>query len=201
MHVFSIGEALEFGWRKTREHSELVFKIVLTFFALQVVTTIVQKVLAHTFIGVLASLALAGTSVVLSAGLTVILLKLARGHAARYRELVPPGAVVWRFFCASFLAALASAAGLLLFIIPGIYLFMRLSMVRFEAVEGAGITESLYKSMALTRGRVWHLLGFFLAVIGINILGACFFLIGLLVTIPVTLIAWARVYQQLKQAR
>jgi uncharacterized membrane protein len=78
------------------------------------------------------------------------------------------------------------------------YLSLRYSMARFAVVDGEGITDSLRKSAQETKGVKWHLLGFFLALIGLNILGAVALLVGLLVTLPVSAIAYAHVYLKLK---
>lgn len=198
MHSFSIGESLRFGWRKTRQHSGLLFQILLTYFALQVVQEIVNRVLQDTLLGVLANLAIVLVGVVLSAGTTRIVLKLAEGHAAHYRDLIPPGRLAWYFFCVSLVAGLLTFAGLLLLVIPGIYVLLRFSMARFAVIEGAGILESLKRSSAITYGRTWHLLGFFVVLLLMNILGAILLLVGLLITVPVSMLAWAQVYLKLK---
>jgi uncharacterized membrane protein len=98
---------------------------------------------------------------------------------------------------AGLLTALLIVCGLVLLIIPGIYLMVRYSMVRFAVIDGASVTDSLRKSAELTQGIKWHLLWFILAIIAINIIGAVLFLVPLLVTVPVTMIAYAHVYQKL----
>jgi uncharacterized membrane protein len=106
--------------------------------------------------------------------------------------------LVWRFFAASFVAGVGIVAGLILLVIPGIFLLVRLSMTRFAVVEGAGIIGSLRRSWRQTRGHGWRLFGFFLTLIGINIVGALLLFVGLLVSVPVSMLAWAHVYHKLK---
>ena len=198
MHSFSIGEALRFGWDKTRAHSGLLFQAMLTLFAVQVASAIVQKVLGGTFLGLGATLALTVASVILGAGFMQILLKLAHGHAAHYADIIPRARVVWHFFCASFISGVIVVVGFIALIIPGIYLALRLSMVRFAVLDGAGITDSLRQSGKETHGHKWHLLGFFLTLVGLNIIGFLALYIGLLITVPVSGLAWAHVYLKLK---
>lgn len=198
MQTFTVREALEFGWRTTRAHSGLLFQIMLALFALQVAQAIVDRTLANTLMGALASLALAVVSVVMSAGFTVVALKLAEGHAAHFSGLFPWNMMVWRFFLSSLLAGLAMAGGLLLLVVPGLILTVRLSMARYAVVEGARPIDSLKKSWRTTRGHGWHLFGFLLVLLGINIVGAALLLVGLLVTVPVSALAWAHVYLKLK---
>ncbi|MEK7109450.1 MAG: DUF975 family protein [Patescibacteria group bacterium] len=204
MHSFSIGDALQFGWHKTRDHSGLLFQVVLALFALQVASAIVQKVLEDTLLGIGVSLVLAIMGVIVGAGFMVIVLKLAQGHAAHYRDLVPPATLVWYFFCATVVSGFLILLGFIALIIPGIYLALRFSMVRFAILDlpaqagGAGITESLHRSGRLTRGHKWHLLWFFLTLAGMNIIGLLLLYVGLLVTVPVSGLAWAHVYLKLK---
>jgi uncharacterized membrane protein len=197
-HHFSIGESLRFGWAKTKAHSKLLFQAMLTLFAVQVANVIVQRVLAHTLLGISAQIVLAIISIYLGVGLTVIVLKLARGEHASYSDIMPDTALVWRFFLAGLLTALLVVCGLILLIIPGIYLALRYGMVRFAIIDGAGVTDSLRKSAELTQGIKWHLFLFILAIIVINIVGAILLLVPLLVTVPVTMIAYAHVYQKLQ---
>ena len=63
---------------------------------------------------------------------------------------------------------------------------------------GAEILESLTISSKLTHGVKWHLLGFFIVLAALNIAGALLLLIGLLVTLPVSMIAYAHIYLKLK---
>src|SRR5581483_860636 len=130
MHTFSIGEALEFGWHKTREHSALLFKIVLTIFALQIANAVAGKLLFSTVLGALVALVLGIAGLIIEAGFTLIALRLAKGSTAHYRELIPQGKLLWRYFLASLLSGFVTAAGFILLILPGMYLAVRFSMVR-----------------------------------------------------------------------
>jgi len=197
---FLIGESVRFGWDKMHAHSALVFKVVLTILALQVANSIVQKVLAGTALGFVATVVLVAANFVLGVGATLIALRLAQHRAVDYQNIVPPVKLLWPFFAAAVLTCLAVIGGLILLVIPGIWVALRLSMVRFEVIEGAGIRESLHKSWEMTRGHALHLFLFMLALIVLNILGALVFLVGLLVSIPVTTIAYAHAYEKLKAA-
>ncbi len=195
---FLIGEAIRYGWHTTRAHSALVFKVVLTLLALEVANSVVQKVLEGTALGLLASIVLTVLSFVLGIGATRMVLHIAHGKHATYAELIPPTTLIWPYLGASILAGLSVIGGLILLIIPGIIVAVRLSMVRFIVVEGAGIRESLNKSWAMTRGHTLNLLGLFLVLILLNILGAIALMVGLLVSMPVSMFAFAHVYLKLK---
>lgn len=79
-----------------------------------------------------------------------------------------------------------------------LYMVLRYMMARFAAVDGFGIMDSLHESARMTRGIQWHLLLFVITLVFLNLLGALVFLVGLLVTVPISLIAFADVYLALK---
>ena len=196
--TFSIEESLKFGWQKTKANSMILFQIMLTLFAVQVVSSIVSKVLENTLIGFFAALAVGILGIFLQYGFVVIVLKLARGEATTYRDIIPKPALVWKLFLAGLLVGVLTLAGLILLIIPGIYFALRFSMTSFAIIDGAGIMESFEKSTKLTDGHKWQLLGLFVVFALINIVGFLLFIVGLLVTVPVTMIGIAHVYQSLK---
>ncbi len=236
-HIFSIKEAIVFGWHKVKSHSSLVFGVVLTMFALQVASSLVQKNLEGTAMGVAASIVLAVLGIVLGAGMTLIFLKLAKGDHVEYRDIVPPLALVWKYFCVSVLTGLIAflplmAGGLLslgllssagsidfakgapvaghessfalamvIMVVAlgfAIYLAIRYSMARLIVLEGSDILETLPRSSKLTLNIKWRLVLFALALVALNIVGLLALVVGLLITIPVSLLAYIHVYLKLK---
>lgn len=239
---FSIKEAFLFGWHTVRAHSGLVFQVVLTLLAIQIVQAIVGKTLEHTALGALASVVLGVGGAVVGIGATVISLRLAAHAHTSYNDLIPPWGIIWRFVVAGIaagviivlpllgagvlalitgllslasfvsfseggtLAPLAAGAaqliatGLLLAVgaAGSIYLAVRYSMVRYAVIDHAGVRGSLHKSWRMTQGVMWKLLLFVLAALVLNLLGAIPFGLGLLITLPVTMIAFAHVYLKLK---
>ncbi len=232
---FSIEESIRFGWLKLRAHNSLIFKVTLTVLLVQIGGTAAVKMLEHSpFVGA-AHLLLFIIEAFVGVGATVISLKLVRGAAAQYHDLVPPGKLVWRCllsgFCSGavillpmllaagffgvvlvslgvthigwvhgrdllywlplFVALAGVAAAALSFVV---YFALRLSMVRYAILDGAHVVESLEKSSRITRGVKGKLLLFVGVLVCLNILGLLAFIVGLLVTIPVSALAFAHVY-------
>ena len=237
-HTFSIKEAIVFGWHKVKAHSQLVFAVVLTMFALQVTSSLVEKGLQGTATGAAASIVLAVLGIILGAGMTLVFLRLAKGEHAQYGDIVPKLGLVWRYFVVSLLTGLISLLPLMagalvslallvptgainfsegtivegtpmiLFVLAGlvmlaalcfaIYFAIRYSMARLAVLEGVDILESLPKSAKLTHNIKRRLVLFALAITGLNLLGLLALMVGLLVTIPVSILAFAHVYLKLK---
>ena len=224
-HHLSIEESIRFGWEKTRLHSTLIFQVIVTLFAVQVAEQVVTRVLRHTFEGALASAGLFVLAVVLGIGFTLIILRIAEGKAAVYQDVVPPVGVSVSYIGAVILAGIITAAPLMVaallcliafMVLPtmaasvvcavvvatafvmAVYLALRYMFVRFAILENTNVTKSLAHSAHLTHGHKWWLMGFSLVLGLLNLLGALLLMVGLLVTIPVTMFAYAHVYTKLK---
>jgi hypothetical protein len=87
-------------------------------------------------------------------------------------------------FFAVLLAAVGIAAGLLLFIVPGIYIAVRWFFVpQAVMIEGARGPQALMRSMEVTNGFWWRT---FLVVVAANVLAA---IPGLALSVPLTALA------------
>lgn len=89
------------------------------------------------------------------------------------------------FFVAYLFMSIIIIFGFCLFIIPSIYLGLRLQFfMAFIVEEDAGIIESLKRSWEITRGQVMSLFWLMLAMIGFFLLGVILLGIGVFVAIP-----------------
>jgi uncharacterized membrane protein len=95
----------------------------------------------------------------------------------------------------SILTSIAVGVGMVLLIVPGIYLALAFAVAPYALVDkNLKCVPALKASMELTTGHKWHLLGFIIVLIAINIVGAILLLIGLLVTIPISVLATSHLY-------
>ncbi len=220
---FSIGTALRFGWEQTRLHSALVFGLVILIAVLSVAHGIVSAHPLVSVSRGIASVLLLILEILVSVGTTIIVLRLAKHEPATFGMVIPPWALLWRYLIASLLVAIIVLCGIgipgalaalayysfgltlsgkiLIGIgvgvacIVGLYLLVIYSMVKFAAIDGLhSVIAILRRSMEITQGARWQLLLFFIVLILLNILGLIVFFVGLLVTIPVTMLSSAYVY-------
>ena len=88
--------------------------------------------------------------------------------------------------------------GILLIIFPGIMFSIKFGFFSYVLVDkNAGIIESLKTSSLITQGVKWQLLGLYTVSFFIVIAGVLCLLVGLLVAMPLTMIAYAWVFRQL----
>ena len=186
---FTYKELLRFGWNTFKQHAWFLTALTFLYFLITMIVTDISVV--RDIISMLMSIAL-----------TAVTLKLVDGHSPHYKDLLTPFKtykVTLHYFLASILYMLIVLVGLILLILPGVYLLVRLQFFTYLLVEheNMGVIESLKKSMEMTKGKFWSLFGFGLVFILINILGLIALGIGLFVTIPVTCIAYAMMYRKL----
>ena len=104
----------------------------------------------------------------------------------------------WKYLGASILLALAVAIGFVLLIVPGIILGLMFMFTTFVVIERElGPIDAMSESHRLTRGHKWQLLGFVLLLLLINVLGLLALVVGLLVSIPVSTLAFVHAYRVL----
>lgn len=187
--LFSKKELLQSGWAKTKEHFWLLV-LVLVFVLLVTSATGYWWGLAIV-VGIFLSISVITLSLDIADGRTPVFVDIFR----KYQR--------WKIFVNYLISAILGGAivllGLLLFVAPGIYFAIRLQYYKFLIVdkEDIGPIMALKESWRMTEGHTWNLFLFMLLIILINFIGAILFGIGLLISVPVSLIAYAFLYRKL----
>jgi uncharacterized membrane protein len=104
----------------------------------------------------------------------------------------------WKYLGLSILLAIVVGIGLALLIVPGIILFLMFMFSTIIVIErGLGPIDAMSESRRLTRGHKWQLFGFTLLLFLINVLGLLALIVGVLVSIPVSALAFVHAYRAL----
>jgi uncharacterized membrane protein len=105
---------------------------------------------------------------------------------------------IFTYFLASILYAVVVCVGLALFIVPGIYLGLRLQFYAMSIVEeDAGIVSSLKRSWEITKGHGGRLFLLLLVCTGFALLGVIAFVIGIFVVYPLIGLMTCHVFRKL----
>lgn len=199
--VFSTSEALRFGWDTFKRNIGLsVGLAAASLGAMLIVNGLAQATERYSLLALGFSL----SSQLVQAFTAFVWLRFGLaihdGHEVRAREIVPSGATVLNYIAVWFLYALLVSAGLILLVIPGIYLAVRYGLVGFLVADRrTDVLGAFRESSELTRGMRWRLFAFGLVVFLMNLAGAAFFGVGLLVTLPVGVFASVMVYRRLAE--
>jgi uncharacterized membrane protein len=195
-----IGAAIEYGWRKLWEN---VVPMLLAGLLVLVVTGLVtwftlaagDNVWASVLAGVVEFL----VGAIIGMGWIRIALLITRGEPVEATDVFRTGRYLVAYIIASILFGIMFAIGLVLLVIPGIWVFLTFVFFSWIIVNhDVDAIAALTRSSELTKGHKWDLLGFFIVLFLLNILGLIVFVVGVIVTAAISLLATAYVYRQLE---
>jgi len=214
-HHFSFKEIFVFGWEKTLQHAWFVFLSTI------IITALMGAVSHAFFINFIVCL-MAGLSI------ASISLLIVRNHSFTFMDLVNPVlshkrvlkffALVAFYIVPAILLSLTSAVlvmgvtsgstsavlfGFILtvaLLVPTFYVAVRFKFFPYVVIEheNASVSELILKSYKLTENNFWALFCFMLLALILNIFGLMFFIVGLFITVPVTIFATAHLYDRFK---
>lgn len=101
-----------------------------------------------------------------------------------------------------FLYVLILVGGLILLIIPGLIWGVMFAFCHLLVLDrGLSPLDALKTSAQMTHGHKWQIFGFLIVLAFINLIGLLFLGVGLLVSIPVSFLAFVGLYRTLSQQK
>jgi hypothetical protein len=221
---FSIKEAINFGWNVTKNNLGFFIKLLGLIVFIQLILRSISYFIYYNYIGnslifsdslmfmnnkfilsyqllpLLFILFMIGIiiSIINTIGLIKISLKFCDNEKAKISDLFSYYPLFFKYLIGSILYSLIVILGLILLIIPGIIWAIQFQPFAYLIVDkGLGPIQALKESSKITKGNRWNLFSFLVILIFLQTLGAFIFLIGLFITVPITLIAYAYVYRKL----
>ncbi len=201
--TFSIKEALGFGWETAKENLGFFVMLLLVAALIYLIPWSVALLLSER--GFLwSSMGVSMVDFVLTAiiwmGIIKISLNFYDKKESEIEDIVSPYYLFFKYLLASIVYFIIVILGFVLFIVPGIYLAIRLWFFDYFIIDKEmGPLDSLKSSFHATKGNVLKLLLFLILMGVINILGVLLLVIGLFITIPVTILASVFAYRKLSE--
>jgi uncharacterized membrane protein len=190
--MFSIKESIQYGWRMMRENMKLCLFSTLLLVAAG----------AFSKVDGLLSLLLIIFMLIIRIGYTKIYLRMNDGEKPKFGDMFEEYALFWKYLGVSILQGLVVLGGLILVIIPGIVWAVRFSFSPIILIDTkVSPVKAMKESYAITKGKFWKLLGFWLVIIVFNIIGMIIVGVGLLFTVPISMFASIHVYRKLSSAQ
>jgi uncharacterized membrane protein len=195
---FSKQEAINYGFKLAKKH--LFFFAGL--FGIVIVIAVVMGALRFSAVHApLASFAiwLAQTIIdlIVGMGLIYITLKFIDNKKPKYKDLLYYKPIV-NYLIMSILTTLIVVGGIILLIIPGIYFGLRLKFAAYLVIDkNLTAVDAVKESWKMTKGNVWNLFFFGILLGLVNILGFLCLIVGLFITVPLSMLATAFVYRKL----
>lgn len=199
MNTFSVSTALRFGWETFKKRPWFLVGATLLVFILSWIISAIQNMENSVVVlGFFIFLAALGASTLLDMGFTALYL---RAHdnvsKASLDDLWHPKPF-WQYLVATVIISFLVLAGLILLIVPGLILMTLFAFTKFLVIDrNLGPIEAMKESVRISRGHRLDLFLLLLVLIIINILGVIALLVGLLVTVPVSVLTLAHAYRTL----
>ncbi|MEK7665817.1 MAG: hypothetical protein AAB337_02990 [Patescibacteria group bacterium] len=200
MNTFSIEKELIQAWQLVKKD----WKFFATLSLVVVLVYGISQFLIEFFkqdaplLGILLTIISLVIYTILEMGFITIGLNALDGKPKKIADLFRTTKPFWAFIAMSTLYSLMVLIGSFLLILPGIYLYVMGSMAGPLLLERKlGPIEAIKQSFRITKGHFWKLLWFSIVLTLINILGVLLLGVGLLLSMPVTLIALLSVYRKL----
>jgi uncharacterized membrane protein len=197
---FEVGQAITYGWRGLVRNLVPLAGIALVVFAVNLFVSVLDQEV-NTTAGRIGTFLLSTiVSLLVGMGWIRVALTVVDGGTPSLNQLFRTDDVI-PYAIASFLLGIAVGLGLVLFIVPGIYLLARYGFTTYAIVdEGLGIGAAFQRSSDITEGHRGKLVLFGLALVGLNLLGLLAFIVGVILTSGVTILAVAFVYRRISGA-
>lgn len=198
---FSMKEALSFGWNTMKSNLGFFILLFIVYGLLFVIPDVIAREVSKTDPSAGAVLHIVDIllSMLMGIGLIKISLDFCDHQPGRISDLFSQYRLLWKVILATIVYVLIVWVGVLLLIIPGIIWSIKFFFYDYLIIdENQGVMESLETSSLITRGAKWDLFVFSLLLGLINLAGAMLFIVGLFVTMPITMVAFAHAYRQLR---
>ena len=195
---FTIGDALRFGWDNFKGNMGIFIGLILIIGLITFLISFIENNIDSYFLKFIIGLVRFVVMTFLGLGFLKITLKVYDKKSFAIGDLFSCSSVFLNGLIASILYAIMTGIGFLLLIIPGVILGIMFQFWGYFIVESnLGPIEAFKKSKEITTGYKMDL--FLLAIIFLflNMLGGIFFLIGLLITVPITILAYAYIFRKL----
>ena len=194
---FSIQEAFGKAWDVFVADWRLFLVIqVCTSLILFLAAFFADKVLEGTFTRLLADVLKLGLQIIIGLGLMFVYLRVYDGIETEPLDMFDPLPLFWGYAGVMILYILGVGIGLVLLVIPGIVLASGWSLAHYIMIEtNKNPVDALKESWALTEGHKLNISLFAVICFALNFVGMLAFGLGLLITLPLTGLAYAHVYR------
>ncbi len=195
-----VGAAIEYGWRKLWENvGPMLLAGLLVLVVTGLVTWFTLAAGDNAWVRFLAGVVEFLVGAIVGMGWIRIALLITRGEPVEGTDVFRTGRYLIAYIIGSVLFGLMCLVGFLLLVIPGIWVLLTFGFFSWIIVnQDKDAIAALTRSSEITKGHKWDLLGFFLVLFLLNILGLLALIVGVIVTAAISLLATAYVYRRLE---
>ena len=183
---FMISEVFGTSWKHTKSQIWVLVGLFIGFSILSMIVTLFGMPAQGSIVGrVIVQIVSLLISCIFMLGYVKHIFQALDGEEPQFSAYGQQSRKIITYLIANILFSIAVCIGMVLLIIPGIYLYLRLQFfTAFIVEENCGIIESLQKSWNMTQGQTLPLFLLLLTMIGTAIVGCILFFVGFFVAVP-----------------
>lgn len=204
--MFSIKEALSFGWHKVKNNFWPIILIMIVTAIPTMAGQILSRIMESTdstillIVGFVLSLAVYVLSFIVGIGFMKLMLRVYDGEMPQPKEVFSAYGVFWKYVGVNIIYGLIVFGGFILLIVPGIIWAIKYSFAPLIVIDKKiRPMEAIRESAKLTQGVKLKLLGFGIVSGLIAVVGYLALFVGALVSIPISVLAFVYVYRTLEK--
>jgi hypothetical protein len=195
----SLHHAFDFAWPAFKNRLGLFTAVLLTILAAWVVLEV--AVIAGQRLGIALWAVMHLAFLIFFAGVELGLLQICRalrdGKDPAFADTFAYLPVGPKFLAAQILYLLLVVVGLVLLVVPGVYLAVRYALFGFCFADGEpDLLRCFRRSAILSKGATAGLSWTLAALLVLNLLGACLLGLGLFITVPLSVLIMTDIYRQ-----
>lgn len=183
---FMISEVFGTSWKHTKSQIWVLVGLFIGFSILSMIVTLFGMPAQGSIVGrVIVQIVSLLISCIFMLGYVKNIFQALDGEEPQFSAYGQQSRKIITYLIANILFSIAVCIGMVLLIIPGIYLYLRLQFfTAFIVEEDCGIIESLQKSWNMTQGQTLPLFLLLLTMIGTAIVGCILFFVGFFMAVP-----------------
>lgn len=193
-------EAINFGFEIAKKNIVFFLSVFVIWAIVTIISSVIQGSLnanKQSLISFIFTLFMWIVNSIISMGVINIVLKFVDNKKPRLSDIYYTQKL-FNYILASILRGIIIVFGFIMLIIPGIIFAIKLQYSEYLIVDKKfDAVDSIKGSWEMTKGVKWNLFLFGLLLGLINVLGFLLLFVGLLVTVPLSMVANAYVYRKL----
>jgi len=198
---FSMNGAIKFGWNTMKSHFWFFMAVIIISILLNMIPDVMAGMFQESapILAVIINIASLVIGIIIQMGLFKIALKLCDDEKVVISDLFSCTSLFLKYILGAIIYGLIVFAGMIILVVPGIIWAIKFQYFSYFIIDKKlGPIKALKESSRITAGKKWDLFTFCIVLAVINLIGSLCFLIGLFVTIPMTMVAYAFVYRTLQ---
>lgn len=195
----SINRAIQTGWDATSRYIGFYVTLVLILVLFSLIPSVTENAFAgeEWVTGTFRALFVVLIALI-TLGMVRTSLKSVDKQEPTVRELFRTH-LFTHYIAAAVLYLIMFVGGLALFVVPGIYWGLKYQFATYLVIDKRlKLNDAFEESARMVKGHEWDLFAYWLVMLLLNLVGLACFIVGIVITLPVTIVGYSYLYRELR---